>query len=113
MGVFSFALHLLCSVGLVDDNDISAAEVDVAWEVGGLVAKPVGVCHTDPEACKNSLKLIYHQYRLSYRNTSELRRFRPWQHYTRGCVCCCVAPLTETNTISRPSKYCMLETAAW
>lgn len=37
-------------VGLVDDDDVGALEVDIAGVVCGLLTGAMGVCHTDPQA---------------------------------------------------------------
>lgn len=43
--------HLGGGVGLVEHDDISALEIDVARIVRGLVTSTVGVRHTDPQPC--------------------------------------------------------------
>ena len=43
--------HRLGSVGLVDDDDVSGAEVDAARVVGALVAHTVRVRNAHPQIC--------------------------------------------------------------
>jgi hypothetical protein len=45
------ASHRWRCVGLVDDDGVGAAEVDVAWPVAHLVPRAVWICDDDPQVC--------------------------------------------------------------